>query len=240
MTLANAMILVDQTAVPLTLPDILEGFDVGTQEVQWVLSGSLLALTALLVLGGRLGDMLGHRRVFLAGTALFTGASAFGGLAPDFWLLLAARVLQGAGGALMLPATVAIVSAAFPPEARGRALGTMGGVAAVAGALGPTIGGVLTSAVSWRAVLLVNVPLAVVCVIVTLGASRPMWLRRNVSRSTTRELSCWPPPSSGWSTASRRHRTRAGARRRSGRRSPSRSRRGPASCSVRAAPARRS
>ena len=167
MTLANAMILVDQTAVPLTLPDILQDFHIGTQKAQWVLSGSLLALTALLVLGGRLADAFGRKRIFLIGIIIFTVASAVGGLAPDYWVLIAARVVQGAGGALVLPATVAIVSSVYPPEARGRALGTMGGVAAVAGALGPTIGGVLTSAVSWRAVLLVNVPLAVVCVLLT-------------------------------------------------------------------------
>lgn len=167
MTLANAMILVDQTAVPLTLPDILEDFHIGTQKAQWVLSGSLLALTALLVLGGRMADAFGRKRIFLIGIVTFTVASAVGGLAPDYWVLIAARVVQGAGGALVLPATVAIVSSVYPAEARGRALGTMGGVAAVAGALGPTIGGVLTSAVSWRAVLLVNVPLAIVCVLLT-------------------------------------------------------------------------
>ncbi len=165
MTLANAMILVDQTAVPLALPDILEDFHIGTASAQWVLSGSLLALTSLLVLGGRMADAFGRRKIFLIGITVFTAASAVGGLAPDYPVLLVARIVQGAGGALVLPATVAIVSAAYPREARGRALGTMGGVAAIAGALGPTIGGVLTSAVSWRAVLLVNVPLAVVCVL---------------------------------------------------------------------------
>ncbi|MGD9571254.1 MAG: MFS transporter [Thermoleophilia bacterium] len=168
MTLANAMILVDQTAVPLTLPDVMKDLGIGSPEAQWILSGSLLALTSLLVLGGRLADALGRRRVFLTGIVAFTVASAVGGLAPDYWVLIAARVVQGAGGALVLPATVAIVSAAYPAEARGRALGTMGGVAAIAGALGPTIGGVLTDAVSWRAVLLVNVPLAILCIALTL------------------------------------------------------------------------
>jgi EmrB/QacA subfamily drug resistance transporter len=170
MTLANAMILVDQTAVPIALPDIMNGFRVGSQEVQWVLSCSLLALAGLLVLGGKLGDLLGRRLIFVTGAVLFAGASAVGGLAPSFPVLLVARVVQGVGGALMLPTSVAIVSAAFPPERRGRALGTMGGAAAVAGAVGPTIGGMLTSALSWRAVLLVNAPLAVACVAVALRA----------------------------------------------------------------------
>jgi MFS family permease len=166
MTLANAMILVDQTAVPLALPDIARDLGVSSSSVQWVLTASLLPLAGLLILGGRLGDMLGRRRVFLAGSALFAGASAVGGLAPSLAVLLCARAVQGAGGALMLPATVAIVSALFPPDKRGRALGTMGGTAAVAGAFGPTIGGVLTT-LSWRAVLLVNVPLLILTLLFT-------------------------------------------------------------------------
>ncbi|MEJ2860006.1 MFS transporter [Actinomycetospora flava] len=170
MTLANAMILVDQTAVPLALPDIAQEFRVSSLLVQWVLTASLLPLAGLLVLGGRLGDLLGRRRVFLLGSVVFAGASAVGGAAPDFAVLLVARVLQGAGGALMLPATVAILSSAFDASQRGRALGAMGGIAATAGALGPTIGGVLTSALSWRAVLLVNLPLLAVTLWATLRA----------------------------------------------------------------------
>lgn len=162
MTLANAMILVDQTAVPLALPNIAEDFGVSSDLVQWVLTASLLPLAGLLVLGGRLGDLLGRRRVFLFGSALFAGASAAGGLAPSFVVLLVARVVQGAGGALMLPATVAIVSSAVPKAQRGRALGTMGGTAAVAGAFGPTIGGALVAGISWRAVLLLNIALLAV------------------------------------------------------------------------------
>ena len=170
MTLANAMILVDQTAVPLALPDIMQTYGVDTASVQWVLNASLLPLAGLLVLGGRLADLLGRRRVFLLGSALFAGASAVAGLSPSFLLLLAARVVQGVGGALMLPATVAILSGAYRKEDRGRALGTMGGIAAVAGALGPTIGGLLTSAFSWRAVLLINLPLLALTLLFTLRA----------------------------------------------------------------------
>lgn len=170
MTLANAMILVDQTAVPLALPDIAQDFGVSALLVQWVLTASLLPLAGLLVLGGRLGDLLGRRRVFLVGAVVFAGASAIGGMAPTFGVLLAARVCQGAGGALMLPATVAILSASFDPRERGRALGAMGGIAATAGALGPTIGGLLTSALSWRAVLLINLPLLAVTLWATLRA----------------------------------------------------------------------
>jgi EmrB/QacA subfamily drug resistance transporter len=169
MTLANSMILVDQTAVPLALPAIMQSFGVQSQAVQWVLNASLLPLAGLLVFGGRLGDLLGRRRMFVLGLTVFAGASAVGGLAPTFSLLLVARVAQGAGGALMLPGSVALLSAAFPPQERGSALGTMGGAAAVAGALGPTIGGLLAT-VSWRAVLLVNVPLALACAYLTFRA----------------------------------------------------------------------
>jgi EmrB/QacA subfamily drug resistance transporter len=165
MTLANAMVLVDQTAVPLALPDIMDEFDKGGQDAQWVLTAGLLPLAGLLVFGGRIGDLVGQRRVFLTGASLFAGASAVGGLAPSFEILLVARVAQGVGGALMLPNTIAIVSSVFPEDRRGRALGTMGGAAAVFAALGPTLGGALTSAVSWRAVLLINVPLAIVAIV---------------------------------------------------------------------------
>jgi EmrB/QacA subfamily drug resistance transporter len=173
MTLANAMILVDQTAVPLALPNIMQDFGVGSQQVQWTLNASLPPLAGLLVLGGRLGDMFGRRRIFMIGAAVFMGASAVGALAPVFAVLLASRMLQGAGEALILPNTVAIVVATFPDEERGRALGLMGGVAAVAGALGPTIGGALTAVWSWRAIPLLDCLLAVVTLAGTLRAVPP-------------------------------------------------------------------
>ncbi|HTU84051.1 MAG TPA: MFS transporter [Solirubrobacteraceae bacterium] len=173
MTLANAMVLVDQTAVPLALPNIMGDFGIGSQLAQWVLTASLLPVAGLLVLGGRLGDLLGRRRIFMIGCVLFAGGSALGGAAPIFPLLLACRCVQGVGGALMLPNTIAIVSATFSEDELGRALGTMGGTAAVAAALGPTIGGALTSAFSWRAVLLVNVPLAVLAVACARSAVPP-------------------------------------------------------------------
>lgn len=170
MTAANAMVLVDQTAVPLTLPAIMQDFGVGSAEAQWVLNASLLMLAGLLVLGGRLGDQIGRRRVFMVGCVLFAGGSALAGLAPAFPALIAARAVQGIGGAMMLPTSVSLLSSAYSADRKGRALGTMGGIAALAGAVGPTIGGVLTTTLSWRAVFLVNVPLALFCVWVTLKA----------------------------------------------------------------------
>jgi len=168
MTLANAMILVDQTAVPLALPSIMESFDSGSKQVQWVLTCSLLPLAALLVFTGRLGDLIGLRKVFLTGAVVFITGSVLAGISPSLEILLACRVLQGVGGALMLPLSVAIVNSTFPAEERGKALGTMGGMAAVAAALGPTIGGLLTSFIDWRAVMLINVPLAIATVLLTL------------------------------------------------------------------------
>src|ERR1700753_1244536 len=126
MTVANAMTLVDQTAVPLALPSVMKQFGVGTDVAAWVLNASLLALSGLLILGGKLGGGLGRRRIFLLGTVLFTAGSALGGLAPSFIVLLAARVVQGTGGAMMLPGSVAVVNGAFGASERGRALGTMG------------------------------------------------------------------------------------------------------------------
>ncbi|GGL86158.1 MFS transporter [Nakamurella endophytica] len=172
MTLANAMVLVDQTAVPLVLPSIIQHFGIGSQQVQWVLNASLLPLAGLLVFGGRLGDLIGRRRTFLLGSLVFAAASACAGSAPTFPLLLVFRVLQGVGGALMLPTTVAIVSDAHPPGDRGRVLGLMGGAAAVAGAFGPVLGGAMTSAFGWRSVLLINVPLAALAVAATLRSVR--------------------------------------------------------------------
>jgi EmrB/QacA subfamily drug resistance transporter len=173
MTLANAMVLVDQTAVPLTLPEIMRSYDVGSQKAQWVLNASLVTLAALLVLGGQLGDMLGRRRVFTIGTITFAAASACAAFAPTFGLLILCRAVQGAGGAFMLPTTVALVSATFTGQRRGTALGTMGGIAAVAGAAGPVIGGVLTATLGWPAVFLINLPLGAIAVIIALTAIPP-------------------------------------------------------------------
>jgi MFS family permease len=137
------MILVDQTAVPLA---------------------------ALMVLGGRLGDLLGLRRVFLVGALFFTVATGAAGAAQDMPMLIAARAVQGAGAALMMPMAVAITSAVYPPERRGWALGILAGASAFFAALGPVLGGLLTS-IDWRLVFWINVPLAVVTVLLTLSAT---------------------------------------------------------------------
>jgi EmrB/QacA subfamily drug resistance transporter len=169
MTIGNAIILVSQTAVPLALPSIMAELGVGSDTAQWVLTASLLPLAGFMVLAGRLADLIGLRRMFVLGSIVFAAASLASGLAPSFELLIAFRVVQGLGGALILPTSVAIVSAAARGSSAGRALGTVGGAAAVAGACGPIIGGVLTSAFGWRAVMLVNIPLAILAVLIALA-----------------------------------------------------------------------
>jgi EmrB/QacA subfamily drug resistance transporter len=170
MTIGNGVILASQTAVPLALPSIMGELGVASSTAQWVLTASLLPLAGLMVLGGRLGDLYGLRRVFLLGSALFAAFSLVATVAPTFEVLVFSRVIQGAAGALLLPTSVAIVSAAATKETAGRALGTLGGAAAIAGALGPILGGGLTGAFGWRAVMLINLPLAGLAFATTLVA----------------------------------------------------------------------
>jgi EmrB/QacA subfamily drug resistance transporter len=173
MTLANSMILVDQTAVPLATPDVVHDLSAPIDLGQWLLNANILPLAALMVLGGRLGDLLGLRRVFLIGAVIFLGSTAMAGAAQDIAWMLAARATQGIGAALMMPTAMAIVSAVFPDERRGSALGTLAGASAFFAALGPVLGGALTS-IDWRLVFLINVPLAAATIFLTLRATPPL------------------------------------------------------------------
>jgi len=174
MTLANSMILVDQTAVPLAIPHTIAALGGSLSTSQWVLTANVLPLAAFMVFAGRLGDQLGLRRVFLAGALLFVLSSAMAGAAQDMPWLITVRATQGVGAALMLPTTLAIVSAVFAERDRGRALGIMAGASAFFAALGPVLGGLLTQYVDWRAVFLINVPLAAVTVGITLTNTPPL------------------------------------------------------------------
>ncbi|MBM3667836.1 MAG: DHA2 family efflux MFS transporter permease subunit [Actinobacteria bacterium] len=167
MTLANSMILVDQTAVPLAVPDLIQDLGGQLDEGPWILTANILPLAALVVLGGRLGDLLGLRRVFLAGAAIFVCSSALVGFSQDTIMAIAARALQGCGAALMMPTALAIVSSVYTGPDRGRALGILAGASAFFAACGPVLGGVLTS-VDWRLVFLINVPIAIVTILMTL------------------------------------------------------------------------
>ncbi|MGA7398294.1 MAG: DHA2 family efflux MFS transporter permease subunit [Solirubrobacterales bacterium] len=182
MTLSSGMILVDQTSVPLAIPEAMSDLNGPISDGQWVLTANMLPLAAFMVLGGRLGDLFGLRRVFLAGALIFSIASAFAGFAQDLPWMIAARAIQGAGAALMMPTAVAIVSSVFPDAERGRALGLLAGFAAFAAALGPVIGGGLSS-IDWRLVFLVNVPLAAVCVMLTLRACPQLSPKKGASRN---------------------------------------------------------
>jgi EmrB/QacA subfamily drug resistance transporter len=170
MTLANSMILVDQTAVPLASADVIAGLGGSISEGQWILTANVLPLAALMVFGGRLGDLLGLRRIFLTGAVIFACATAAAGAAQDMPMMIAARAIQGTGAALMMPTAVAIVSAVYPGERRGTALGILAGASAFFAALGPVLGGLLTS-IEWRLVFMINVPLAIVTIVLTLWAT---------------------------------------------------------------------
>lgn len=168
MTLANSMILVDQTAVPLASPDVVRGLDANIDLGQWLLTANILPLAALMVAGGRLGDLLGLRRVFIAGAAIFLCSTVLAGAAQDFAWMIAVRATQGVGAALMMPTAMAIVSAVFPAGRRGTALGVLAGGSAFFAALGPVLGGILTS-IDWRLVFWINVPLAALTIALTLA-----------------------------------------------------------------------
>jgi len=141
------------------LPTLAQAFSASFQEVQWVVLAYLLAITTLIVSVGRLGDMISRRRLLLAGIALFTVASALCGAAPTLWLLIAARALQGLGAAIMMALTMAFIGETVPKAQTGRAMGLLGTMSAIGTALGPALGGLLRSELSWRAIFLVNVPL---------------------------------------------------------------------------------
>ena len=166
--LASAMAFLDSTAVNVALPTI--GADLGSSlsGLQWTVTGYTLALASLILLGGALGDRYGRRRVFLVGVVWFASTSLLCGLAPTTELLVAARVLQGIGGALLVPGSLSLIQSSFRHVDRARAIGLWSGLGGVAGLGGPFLGGFLVDAVSWRWVFLVNVPLAVAVVVVAL------------------------------------------------------------------------
>ena len=146
---------------------MVEGLDAGLGVGQWLLTANILPLAAFMVLGGRLGDLLGMRRVFLIGAVIFLVSTALAGGAQDIVWMIAVRATQGVGAALMMPTAMALVSAVFPDERRGTALGILAGASAFFAALGPVLGGLLTS-IDWRLVFWINVPLAALTILMTL------------------------------------------------------------------------
>lgn len=164
--LGSGMAFLDATVVNIALPHIGDEFHARAASLQWVVNGYTLSLAALILLGGSLGDRYGRRRVFVLGVVWFATASLLCGLAPNVDTLIAARVLQGVGGALLAPGSLAIIEASFHPDDRARAIGAWSGLGGVAGAIGPFLGGWLVQAATWRLVFLINVPLAAVVALV--------------------------------------------------------------------------
>jgi EmrB/QacA subfamily drug resistance transporter len=157
--LGSGMAFLDGTIVNVALPAIGRDLHASTGALQWILSGYLLTLASLILLGGTLGDRLGRRRVFVGGAGMFSAASVLCALAPDVGTLIAARLVQGVGGALLTPGSLAMIEATFRREDRPRAIGAWSGLTGVATALGPLMGGYLIQAASWRAAFLINLPL---------------------------------------------------------------------------------
>lgn len=166
--LGSGMAFLDGTVVNVALPRIGEELGGGIVVQQWVLDGYMLSLSALLLFGGALGDRVGRRRIFLIGLAAFTLASIACGIAPTGPTLVLARIVQGIGGALLVPGSLALINNSISSADRGRAIGTWAGFSGVASALGPFLGGWLVDAVSWRLVFLINVPLAIAAIVATL------------------------------------------------------------------------
>ena len=166
--LASGIVFLDGSIVSLALPDVDRDLGAGVAGLQWTVNGYTLALAALVLVGGSLGDRLGRRRVFVVGTIWFGVASVLCALAPTIEVLVAARVLQGVGGALLTPGSLAIISASVHPDGRGRAIGIWSGLSGVTTAAGPLVGGWLVEQAGWRAVFWVNLPLVVVVVWIAL------------------------------------------------------------------------
>ncbi len=172
MCFALFMIMLDNTVVNVALPSIQRDLDASISGLEWTVNGYTLSFAVLLATGGRLGDIFGRRRMFLFGVVIFAASSATAGFAPDTTSLVLSRVVQGVGAALMMPATLSIVTDAFPPSERGKAMGTWAGISALALAVGPVLGGFLTEHVSWRAIFYLNIPVAIGAVAAALFAVR--------------------------------------------------------------------
>jgi len=165
--LGSSMAFIDGTVVNVALPAIQSALGATLAQVQWVVAAFALTLSALLLTGGSLGDLYGRRRIFSAGVILFAAASLWCGVSPNIEQLVAARALQGVGGALLVPGSLALISASFSSDDRGRAIGTWSAVTSITTALGPVLGGWLVQHLSWRWAFFINIPLAAAVVVIT-------------------------------------------------------------------------
>ncbi|MGZ8782535.1 MAG: MFS transporter [Gaiellaceae bacterium] len=158
------MIMLDNTVVNVALPSIQDDLGADLSQLQWIVTGYALSFAALMLIGGKLADAYGRRLIFVLGIVLFTAASLWCGLADSSEMLIAARVVQGVGAALMNPATLSIIAATFPPKERGMAIGIWAGVSALALAIGPLVGGLLTQHLSWHWIFFINIPVGAVAI----------------------------------------------------------------------------
>lgn len=184
--LASGMVFVDGTVVNVALPALQSALNATVTDVQWVVEAYALFLAALLLVGGSLGDLYGRRKVFLIGVVLFATASAWCGFASDIRALIVARGVQGVGGALLVPGSLALISSSFCEEERGRAIGTWSGSTAIMAAIGPVLGGWLIEHFSWRWVFFINLPLAVLAVVISL-----IWVPESRDEKMIRRLDGW-------------------------------------------------
>jgi EmrB/QacA subfamily drug resistance transporter len=161
------MIMLDNTVVNVALPSIARDLDIDISELEWIVTAYALVFAALLITGGKLADLLGRRKIFVVGLAVFTLSSLACGLAPSAGFLIGARAVQGIGAALMNPATLSIITATFPPRQRGQAIGIWAGVSALALAIGPLCGGLIVDNIGWNWIFFVNVPVGVLGILVS-------------------------------------------------------------------------
>jgi EmrB/QacA subfamily drug resistance transporter len=160
------MIMLDNTIVNVALPSIQRDLGIGVSELEWVVNGYALTFAVLMLTGGKLADLLGRRLIFIVGLAVFTLSSLACGLANGPEVLIGARIVQGVGAALMNPATLSIITATFPPRQRGMAIGIWAGVSALALAIGPLVGGVVTEQIDWSWIFYINVPIGILAIVV--------------------------------------------------------------------------
>src|SRR5580704_5790869 len=159
------MIMLDNTVVNVALPSMQRSLHLKVSELEWVVAGYALTFGAFMLTGGKLADLLGRRRMFVVGLVVFTASSLACGLAGSASVLIGARVVQGLGAALMNPATLSIITVTFPPKQRGAAIGIWAGVSALALAIGPLVGGLITERVSWNWIFFINVPIGVIAIL---------------------------------------------------------------------------
>src|SRR5919109_1894401 len=174
------MIMLDNTVVNVALPSMQRSLHIGPSELEWVVVSYALTFATFMLTGGKLADLFGRRLLFIVGLVIFTGASLACGLAPNAGMLIGARTVQGIGAAIMNPATLGIITATFPPRQRGTAIGIWAGTSAMALAIGPLVGGVLTEKVNWSWIFFINVPVGV------LGIAMAFWAI-DESRDTSHE-----------------------------------------------------